>query len=167
MSYMTRHPLLRYLLPLSLCLVGAHCGDPVAGTWVNTTAPTANQYMTYMATLTYGDAKSVTLELMTARGQGALVYAGCMEALTGTGTYTTTGTTVTSTFESGNSERTGCVYAADNLPSAPINTANTDPQSADAASVATLVALSSGNFTIANNVLSLTQGSTTLKYTKQ
>ncbi len=167
MSYMPRQPLLRYLLPLSLCLVGAHCGDPVSGTWVNTTAPTANQYMTYMATLTFGDAKSVTVDLMTARGQGALIYAGCMEALMGTGTYTETGTTVTSTFESGNSERTGCVYAADNLPSMPINTANTDPKSADAASVATLVSLSSGNFTIANNVLSLTQGSTTLKYTKQ
>ena len=37
MSYMTRHPLLRYLLPLSLCLAGANCGDPVSGTWVNTT----------------------------------------------------------------------------------------------------------------------------------
>jgi hypothetical protein len=167
MRYMTRNPLLRYLLPLSLCLVGAHCGDPVSGTWVNSTAPSANQYMTYMATLTFGDAKSVTVDLETARGQGALVYAGCMESLMGTGTYTESGTTVTSTFESGNSARTGCVYAQDNLPSAPINTANTDPKSADAAAVATLVALSSGTFTVANNVLSLTQGSTTLKYTKQ
>lgn len=167
MSYMTRHPLLRYLLPVSLCIFGAHCGDPVAGTWVNTTAPTANQYMTYMATLTFGDAKSVTVDLMTARGQGALIYAGCMEVLMGTGTYTSTGTTVTATFESGNSERTGCVYAADNQPSTAINATNTDPKSTDAAAVATLVSLSSGNFTIANNVLSLTQGSTTLKYTKQ
>ena len=88
-------------------------------------------------------------------------------SLDSTGTYTSTGTTVTSTFESGNSERTGCVYAADNQPSTAINATNTDPKSTDAAAVATLVSLSSGTFTIANNVLSLTQGSTTLKYTKQ
>ena len=156
------------MLLVPLCLAGANCGDPAAGTWVTTTAPAAssNQYASYMATLTYGDAKSVTVALETSRAPGALVYAGCVESLMGTGTYTESGTTITSTFDTGTLSRSSCVYTNDNLQTKTLDTKSQDPKSVDAAAVATLVSLSSGTFTIANNVLTLTS-STTVKYNKQ
>lgn len=159
---------LGYWLLVPLCLAGANCGDPAAGTWVNTTAPSASkdQYTAYMGTLTFGEGQSVTVDLETTRAAGALVFAGCVESLMGTGTYTETGNTITSTFETGMISRTSCVYANDNLAAKTIDTKTQDPKSADAAALATLVSLSSGTFTIANNVLTLTS-STTVKYNKQ
>ena len=160
MTYKTRQTLLGFWLPLSLCLAAANCGDPATGVWTNTAAPSgsANQYTTYMSTLTFGDAKSVTVDLETVRTQGALTYAGCTESLMGTGTYTEAGTVLSSTFDTGTNSRTGCVYMADNLTSTPV----------DATTKAILVSLSSGNFTIANNVLTLMMsGGSTYKYTKQ
>lgn len=172
MTYKTRRTLfgLGYWLLVPLCLAAANCGDPAAGTWVSTSAPTASkdQYTSYMVTLTFGDAKSVTVDLETTRKPGALVFAGCVESLMGTGTYTETGTTITSTFESGTNGRTDCVYANDNLTSKSIDTASTDPKASDTAAVATLVSLSSGTFVIANNTLTLTgSGSSSVKYEKQ
>lgn len=170
MTYKTQRPLfgLGYWLLLPLCLFGANCGDPAAGTWVSTAAPSASkdQYASYMVTLTYGDAKSVTVDLETKRSPGALVFAGCTESLMGTGTYTSAGTTITSTFESGMNSRTDCVYANDNLTAKPLDTASTDPKTSDGAALAVLVSLSSGSFVIANNTLTLT-GSSTVKYEKQ
>ena len=170
MTYKTQRPLfgLGYWLLIPLCLAGANCGDPATGTWVSTSAPSASkdQYASYMATLTFGDAKSVTVDLETKRSPGALVFAGCVESLMGTGTYTETGTTITSTFTAGTNARTDCVYPNDNLTSKSLDTASTDPKTADGAAVATLVSLSSGTFVIANNTLTLT-GSASIKYEKQ
>lgn len=171
MTYKTRRPSfgLGYLMLIPLCLAGANCGDPATGTWATTSAPAASkdQYANYMATLTFGDAKSVTVDLETTRSPGALVFAGCVESLMGSGTYVEAGTTITCTFESGTIARSNCVYANDNLTSKTIDPTNKDPKSVDAAAVATLVSLSSGSFVIANNALTLTSGSASIKYEKQ
>lgn len=158
MTYKTLQTL-GFWLPLTLCLAAANCGDPATGTWTNMTAPSASaaQYSSYKSTLTFGEAKSVMVDLETARSGGALTYAGCMESLTGTGTYTEVGTALTCTFDTGMNSRTGCVYPADNLASMAL----------DDTSKATLLSLSSGNFVIVNGVMTLTVSSgAMLKYTK-
>lgn len=159
MTYKTRQTLLGFWLPLTLCLAAANCGDPATGTWVNSTAPSASasQYSTYMSTLTFGDAKSVTVDLETTRAMGAQTFAGCVESTMGTGTYIEAGTTLTTSLDSGTSARTGCVYMADNLTSTPL----------DATTKAALLGLSSGSFTIVADTLTLTSNGAMLKYTRQ
>jgi len=158
MTYKTRQSYLGSWLSIALCFAGANCGDPVAGTWVNMSAPSAsaNQYAMYMSTLTFGDALSVTVDLETVRTKGALTYAGCTESLMGTGTYMEAAGAITSTFDTGTDSRTGCVFMADNLTSMPV----------DDTAKATLVSLAGGKFTIAANVLTLVTGNSTLKYMK-
>ncbi len=157
MTDKTARRFLGFLFPLSLCLAAANCGgDPAIGTWTNTTAPTGVVYDTYKATLTFSEPKTLMVEVQTSRGGGAITYAGCMESITGTGTYTDEGTTLTSTFDSGMSSRTGCVYMQDNLASMPL----------DAMTKAGLVAISSGTFTIVETAMTLKASSGMLKYTK-
>jgi hypothetical protein len=160
MRYKTSRTFARSFLATSLCLVCAHCGDPAAGTWTNSTAPSAasDQYSAYKTTLTYGDGMTVSVDLETTRRMGALVFAGCAESITGMGTYVEANNTITCTFASASTTRMGCTYMMDNSMSTTL----------DDQTKALLVGLSSGSFVIANDMLNLTpSGGAKLTYAKQ